>query len=587
MENNYFIFNQSGRFGNAVFRYMAYIMLQKGNSNFKYILDEDFLKLNVPEYTFFNGVDYANNDIQSGNYNSLEDIQNDCDKMTNADGYNTLGFIKRDIDISKLCKTDYINHEVGGGIFVKNTKIINEDNFFNYIDYSYTDGENISKLSKLSKNRNISLKGYFQYDQIYLQNKNYIINFLQENKNVHKIRTDSEIYFTKSIIDDMVLDSSKIYKNVIHIRLGDFNGRPDFIESEYLLRLFDSIKDILYNKTAIVIETPSCESDIKYLNTVLEWFKQNNVPIPVVESNDMLTDYNIMKQTKVIVSSMSTLCWVAAYFSKSLEKVYMPNYNFFDNEERKNAFFKMPIQNTILYDVKTTKFTDIKVVILTLKKYSHRMNKVYDLVNKLSHLGLRCSLFYGVNGEDIKITKSVTPNIYYLEYNNEIKKYDCSIRVNKQLMTAGELGCAWSHINIYKTLLKDNSVDKYLIFEDDVEIVESLEYVYECLIKIPSDFDMCHVSKSDWYNFVFNNKVNEMWNTIHKEYFNRLTAYIISKNGAKKIVDHIKDNINIPADDLLSNMHLEDKIRVYVPTRYMFHEPGNTVSIIGNFINNY
>ena len=584
MENNYFIFNQSGRFGNAVFRYMAYIMLQKGNNNFKYILDTDFLKLNIPEYTFFNGVDYINNDILSGNYNSLEDIQNDCDKMINADGYNTLGFIKRDIDISKLCKTDYINHEVGGGIFVKNTKIINEDNFFNYIDYSYTDDENISKISKLPKNRNISLNGFFQYDQIYLKNKNYILDFLQENKNVHKIRTDNEIYLTKSIIDDIVLDSSKIYENVIHIRLGDFNGRPDFIESEYLLRLFDSIKDILYNKTAIVIETPSCESDIKYLNTVLDWFKQTNIPIPVIESNDMLTDYNIMKQAKVIVSSMSTLCWVAAYFSKSLEKVYMPNYNFFDNEERKNAFFKMPIQNTILYDVKTTKFTEIKVVILTLKKYSHRMNKVYDLVNKLSRLGLRCSLFYGVNGEDIKITKSVTPNIYYLEYNNEIKKYDSSIRLNKQLMTVGELGCAWSHINIYKTLLKDNSVDKYLIFEDDVEIIESLEYVYECLIKIPSDSDMCHISKSDWYNFVFNNKVNEMWNTIHKEYFNRLTAYIISKSGAEKIVDHIKDNINIPADDLLSNMHLEDKIRVYVPTRHMFHEPGNTVSIIGNFI---
>ena len=79
MENNYFIFNQSGRFGNAVFRYMAYIMLQKGNNNFKYILDTDFLKLNIPEYTFFNGVDYINNDILSGNYNSLEDIQHDCD----------------------------------------------------------------------------------------------------------------------------------------------------------------------------------------------------------------------------------------------------------------------------------------------------------------------------------------------------------------------------------------------------------------------------------------------------------------------------------------------------------------------------
>jgi GR25 family glycosyltransferase involved in LPS biosynthesis len=517
MENNYIIFNQSGRFGNAIFRYMAYVMLQKGNNNFKYILDTDFSKLVTP----------------------------------------------------------YINKDTEQGIYVKNTKILKDDNYFKYINRD---------ISKILGNINILLCGYFQYDQIYLQNKSYILEFVEQNKNVHQIRTDDETYLTKHIIDDMILDSSKIYENVIHIRLGDFNGRPDFIESEYLLRLLDNIKDIFYNKTAIVIETPTSDADIKYLNTIIELFKENNIPIPVVESNDMLTDYNIMKQAKIIVSSMSTLCWTAAYFSKSLEKIYMPNYNFFDIEDRKNGYFKMPIQNTILYDVKTTKFTDIKVVILTLEKYSHRMNKVYDLINKLSQIGLQCSLFYGVNGEDIQGVKMEHPHLFRLEYKNESKYYDCSIRVNKQFMTRGELGCAWSHINIYKSLMKEEHVDKYLIFEDDAEFVESLEYAYNCLINIPSDFDVCHISKSDWNPFIFNNKINEFWNTIHKEYFNRLTGYIVSKNGAEKILHYTKDSINIPADDLLSNMHIHDKLGVYVPSKYIFHEPQNTVSIIGNFV---
>ena len=575
MENNYIIFNQSGRFGNAIFRYMAYIMLQKGNNNFKYILDTDFSKLGVPEYTFFNSQDYAGNDISAECYDSDDEIRTTCNKIVNSDGYNTLGYIKSDIDISKLGTTPYINDEVGGGIYVKNTKIINEDNYFKYMN---------TDVSKLPDNRNISLHGYFQYDHIYLQNKSYILEFIEQHKNVHQIRTDDETYLTKYIIDDMVLDSSKIYENVIHIRLGDFNGRPDFIETEYLIRLLDNIKDIFYNKTAIVIETPTTESDIEYLNTVIEWFKKNNIPIPVVESNDMLTDYNIMKQAKLIVSSMSTLCWMAAYFSKSLEKIYMPNYNFFEIEDRKNGYFKMPIQNTILYDVKTTKFTDIKVVILTLEKYSHRMNKVYDLVNKLSQIGLQCSLFYGVNGEDIQVVKMEHPHLYRLEHKNESKYYDYSIRANKQFMTLGELGCAWSHINIYKSLLKEKHVDKYLIFEDDVEFLESLEYAYSCLVSIPSDFDVCHVSKSDWNPFILNNKINEFWNTIHKEYFNRTTCYIVSKNGGEKILHCTKDSINIPADDLLSCMHIEDRLNVYVPSKYIFHEPPNTVSILHNFV---
>jgi hypothetical protein len=238
-------------------------------------------------------------------------------------------------------------------------------------------------VSKLPDNTNISLQGYFQYDKIYLQNKDYILDFIEQHKNEHLVRTDNETYLTKYIIDDMLLEPAKIYENVIHIRLGDFNGRPDFIETEYMLQLFATVKEIFYKKTAIVIETPTSDVDINYLNTILDWFKENSIPIPVIESNDMLTDYNIIKQAKTVISSMSTLCWAAAYFSKSLEKIYMPNYNFFDIEDRKNGYFKTPIENTILYNVKTTKFADIKVVILTLKKYSHRMNKVYEIINKL------------------------------------------------------------------------------------------------------------------------------------------------------------------------------------------------------------
>ena len=95
---------------------------------------------------------------------------------------------------------------------------------------------------------------------------------------------------------------------------------------------------------------------------------------------------------------------------------------------------------------------------------------------------------------------------------------------------------------------------------------------------------MCHIAKSDWFPFVLNDKVNDMWYNINKSYFNRLTAYIISKKGGQKILDYAKDHIDIPADDLLSNMYNTDMLRVYVPAKYIFHEPENTISIIGNFV---
>ena len=127
MENNYIIF-----------KYMAYIMLQRGITNFEYILDTDF-----------------------------SNLESKC---------------------------------------VKNTKIINEDNFFEFIN---TDNPNNPNISKLQDNTNISLRGYFQYDKIYLQNKSYILDFIEQHKNVHKVRTDDETYLTKYIVDDMLLESSK------------------------------------------------------------------------------------------------------------------------------------------------------------------------------------------------------------------------------------------------------------------------------------------------------------------------------------------------------------------------------------------
>lgn len=68
------------------------------------------------------------------------------------------------------------------------------------------------------------------------------------------------------------------------------------------------------------------------------------------------------------------------------------------------------------------------------------MHKVYDLIIKLSQIGLQCSLFYGVNGEDIQITKTEHPTLYKLEYKNEIKYYDSSVRINGVHMRRGELG---------------------------------------------------------------------------------------------------------------------------------------------------
>jgi GR25 family glycosyltransferase involved in LPS biosynthesis len=141
-------------------------------------------------------------------------------------------------------------------------------------------------------------------------------------------------------------------------------------------------------------------------------------------------------------------------------------------------------------------------------------------------------------------------------------------------MKLGEFGCSWSHLNIYNKLLNDNNFDKYLILEDDAKLNSTLNYLVEHLLNIPDNYDVCHIGESTYYPFQKNDKINHLFYNIHKKCFNNLTSYIISKNGAHKIIQYTNNYINMPADDILSimNYFYIYNFNVCVPDKYMFHQ---------------
>lgn len=343
------IFIPTGRLGNGLFRYLACILYAM-KYDLEYIV-EDIECPTIEEYKFYKGVDHIGDDMLYLNNTSINDLKRYVNNNNDAKGFNTLGYVKEKININKLKSNDYINSNNGHGLFVKNIINIDEDDF---IKLYLNDSNNLS-------NFNIKMSGYFQQDTIFLDKKKEILDFIDKNKNKknHYIKTatynrklsdNNKIFMIKDILEDIELDKSMIYDIAIHLRLGDFNGTDDFIEYEYLEKLFNTI-DFSNKRNVIVMEKISNVEDLIFVNKCVEWFKNRNIPISF-ESNDVITDFNIMKNAKTLICSMSTLVWCAAYFSKNIETCYMPNYNF-DHLNRKTSF-KTPIKNTILYDVKTT-----------------------------------------------------------------------------------------------------------------------------------------------------------------------------------------------------------------------------------------
>jgi len=569
------IFVPSGRLGNAIFRYMACAVVNLVNPALDYTLLADFQAQAPPtdkKMVYYPGVDHVGDDIYQKQHLSIEAMEKEAYENNMIVGYNTLGFFKHTIDIENLTPNHYINKYNGHGIYVKTSLTLNDANFFNMF---------YKKLEYFQ----VYMDGHFQFDYLYLKYKSQILTYMEAHKDTHFIQTDrNDSFLMRDILDDLVLPLEKQYTIAIHIRLHDFNGRPDFIELKYYLALFESMLEVFEGRTiCLVCQQPTNPADAEYIADCMAWFQERHIPVRI-ESNSLLVDFNILKQAKILVCSMSTLAWTAAYLSKQLEQCYMPDYNFYPIG-LPEVYFHKPIPNTLLFPVKTTTPTPwpIKAYIVTLPQYAHRLAKLDSLNQQLSIIGLEPVLYEGVHGKDIDIHEAASAytSIKHITWKNTTLFYDTRVRLNGRPMTRGEFGCAWSQLNLLRQLVAEPSINYYLIMEDDVELVKPIEELYETLRHLPADADLCHLAKSDWYDFILTKQVNPYFYECQKEYTNRNTAYVVSKKGAQKILDYTKNSINVPIDDLFNMIfRLTPDFRFYVPATFLFKEQDNVPSTI-------
>jgi hypothetical protein len=141
----------------------------------------------------------------------------------------------------------------------------------------------------------------------------------------------------------------KIYDIVFHIRLGDKVNLNNTINLEKILNLINNFKDISYNNICIVCDKCTTNYEKNFINSVKKSLNKKFNTNVVFESNDILTDFYIMSNCKILVCSMSTLSWAAAFFSKTIEKCYMPKHYTCITNEYCDCYY--PIDNTELYDI--------------------------------------------------------------------------------------------------------------------------------------------------------------------------------------------------------------------------------------------
>lgn len=205
--------------------------------------------------------------------------------------------------------------------------------------------ENNNLIHLLSEN--INMNCFYQHDNIYKINKNKIINFINNHKE-HYVLTDGinagdgncEKFYMSEILNTPI-NFTKKYKNVLHVRLEDFVTHNLFLPNIRIINLLQ--KNIINNELCIVCKKPISDFEHEYIKNIVNYCQQNNIVV-ILEHNDTLTDYYIMKESELLICSKSTLSWCSAFFSNCIKKCYMPNYEISDN-----STCKYPIDNTELY----------------------------------------------------------------------------------------------------------------------------------------------------------------------------------------------------------------------------------------------
>jgi GR25 family glycosyltransferase involved in LPS biosynthesis/tetratricopeptide (TPR) repeat protein len=109
----------------------------------------------------------------------------------------------------------------------------------------------------------------------------------------------------------------------------------------------------------------------------------------------------------------------------------------------------------------------------------------------------------------------------------------------------GAIGCAMSHLTLWKQLLQDDDNDFYLILEDDIQFTDDYSKKFN------------QIWESDQKDIIFlgysmaekeRNKIDISDSTVQLNKLNKtryiggLFSYLINKNGAKKLIDYIDKN---------------------------------------------
>jgi len=190
-------------------------------------------------------------------------------------------------------------------------------------------------------------------------------------------------------------------------------------------------------------------------------------------------------------------------------------------------------ENILSYISKNTGIKDVQIFPAI---YGKEVEKVYENPLNINKVSRPVQNILKENGDIMSIWA-----LYKLKKNQERREH-------AQLGTWGAVGCYLSHYSLWK-MLYEKDKDYFLIFEDDITFASDFKEKFDKLMKnIPEDTDMVFLDLA-WSETSEKTKYENL-DQVKGQFFG-LHAYIITRNGAKKLLEKIFP-IEIQLDSYIS-----------------------------------
>lgn len=220
------------------------------------------------------------------------------------------------------------------------------------------------QIPSIDTTKKYLFQGYYQHDAIFLKYKSQLIDHIEKNSDDLLITdgykpggTGIYHYTVAQYVSKYLLHCHApfpIYDIVVHLRLEDFVYVNQVLHPKCISDVLDNFAN---ESMCFVVNVPTTLFEHRYIN----YFKEKyNI---VLQSNDLIIDYHIMKNAKVIVCSRSTMCWSSIFFSNTVKTVFFPHCV---HASGPHETFRTPIENTIPYNVHCATEHEINLFLDTL-----------------------------------------------------------------------------------------------------------------------------------------------------------------------------------------------------------------------------